>query len=113
VVTYLSVSDYKRVLSPGGVYVMLGGGSYSRVFRNILLGSLSTLKEYLILGKAGRKMGLLMHKPNKNDLQYLTGLFETGKIAPVIDKRFRLNEVAEAFRYYGEDLARGKVVITV
>ena len=113
VVTYRSIFDYKRVLSSGGVYVMLGGGSYSRVFRNIILGSLFSLKESLFRGKAGRKMGLLMHQPNKNDLQYLTGLFETGKIAPVIDRSFRLNEVAEAFRYYGEDLARGKVVLTL
>ena len=113
VVTYRSISDYKRALGPGGIYVMLGGGSYSRVFKNLLQGSLISMKESLFERGAGRKMGLLMHKPNRKDLQYLTELFEAGKLVPVIDKSFRLSEVVEAFRYYGEDLAQGKVIITV
>ena len=58
-------------------------------------------------------MGLLMHKPNKKDLNYLTELFDAGKIKPVIDKCFTLDEVYEAFKYYEKDLALGKVVITI
>ena len=57
-------------------------------------------------------MGLLLHKPNK-DLAYMIELFEAGKIKPIIDRRYPLSEVAEAFRYFGEGHARGKVVITV
>jgi NADPH:quinone reductase-like Zn-dependent oxidoreductase len=113
VVTYRSISDYKRVLGPGGIYVMMGGGSYSRVFKNLIQGSLISMKESLFERGAGRKMGLLMHKPNKKDLQYLTELYEAGKLTPVIDKSFRLSEVVEAFHYYGENLACGKVIITV
>jgi NADPH:quinone reductase-like Zn-dependent oxidoreductase len=40
-------------------------------------------------------------------------LLETGKVKPVIDRRYPLSEVPEAFRYFGEDHAIGKVVITV
>jgi NADPH:quinone reductase-like Zn-dependent oxidoreductase len=40
-------------------------------------------------------------------------LLEAGKVVPVIDRRFPLSEVAEAFRYFGEGHVRGKVVITV
>jgi NADPH:quinone reductase-like Zn-dependent oxidoreductase len=40
-------------------------------------------------------------------------LLEAGKVVPVIDRRYPLNEVAEAFRYFGEGHVRGKVVITV
>jgi NADPH:quinone reductase-like Zn-dependent oxidoreductase len=54
-----------------------------------------------------------MHKPNKKDLNLITELFEAGKVVPVIDKSYRLSEVAEAFRYYGEGLAQGKIVITM
>lgn len=43
----------------------------------------------------------------------LKGLAEAGKIKPVIDKRYPLNETAQALRYLGEGHARGKVVLTV
>jgi NADPH:quinone reductase-like Zn-dependent oxidoreductase len=51
-------------------------------------------------------------KPGKEDLLTLLGLMETGKVTPVIDRCYRLTEVAEALRYVEEGHARGKVVIT-
>jgi len=106
VLTYRAISDYKRALSPGGIYVMLGGGSYARVTELMWKGPLISLT-------SNKKMGILMHKPNKKDLNYLAGLYESGKIAPIIDKRYSLSEVSEAFRYYEADLALGKVVISI
>jgi NADPH:quinone reductase-like Zn-dependent oxidoreductase len=40
-------------------------------------------------------------------------LFEAGKVAPVIDRRYPLSEVPEALRYFGKGHAKGKVVITL
>ena len=40
-------------------------------------------------------------------------LLEAGEVVPVIDKRYALSEVAEAFRYLEEGHAQGEVVITV
>ncbi|NEQ82449.1 MAG: zinc-binding dehydrogenase, partial [Moorea sp. SIO2I5] len=40
-------------------------------------------------------------------------LLETGKIAPVIDRRYSLRDVPEAIRYLEQGHARGKVVITL
>jgi len=40
-------------------------------------------------------------------------LLEAGKVVPVIDRRYTLSEVPEAFRYFGEGHAKGKVIITV
>ena len=57
-------------------------------------------------------MGNLLVKPNK-DLAFMKELIEAGKVKPVIDRCYKLSEVAEALRYYGEAHARGKVVITV
>ena len=57
-------------------------------------------------------MGLLLHKANKG-LPFMKELFEAGKVVPVIDRCYPLNEVAEAFRYYGEGQVKGKVVITL
>jgi len=106
VVTYRAISDYKRTLSPGGTYVMLGGGSYARVTELMWRGPLISMT-------GNKKMGILMHKPNKKDLNYLAELFEAGKLKPIVDRCFKLNDISEAFRYYEEDLALGKVVITV
>ena len=106
VVTYRSIFDYKRALSPKGIYVTIGG-SMARVFQLLFLGPLITMT-------GSKKMGILAWKPNKKeDLDFLNELFEAGKVVPVIDRRYPLSEVAGAIRYLGEGHARGKVVITV
>ncbi|HUU62957.1 MAG TPA: NAD(P)-dependent alcohol dehydrogenase [Dehalococcoidia bacterium] len=99
-----SIFDYKRALSPKGIYVMVGG-STARIFQAMFLGPLISMT-------GGKKMGILAHKPNK-DLAFMKELFEAGKVVPVIDRRYPLSEVAEALQYFGEGHAKGKVVITV
>jgi NADPH:quinone reductase-like Zn-dependent oxidoreductase len=99
-----SIFDYKRALSPGGIYIMVGG-SWAQVFQALLIGPW--------LSMAGsRKLGALTVKPNQ-DLVFMKELIEAGKVKPVIDRCFPLGETAAAFRYYGEGHARGKVVITL
>jgi len=106
VVVHRSIFDYKRALSPKGIFVMVGG-SMTRVFLNILLGSLISMT-------GSKKMGTVMWRPNKKeDLVLLEELFEAGKVVPVIDRHYPLSEVPEALRYLKEGHAQGKVVITV
>jgi len=101
-----SVSEYKRVLSPGGVYVAAGFSTLSHMIRSSLLGSLAS--------KTGsKKFVRFMAKLSRKDLVLLGELLEAGKVVPVIDKRYPLSEVAEAMRYFGVEHARGKVIITV
>ena len=52
------------------------------------------------------------YKANK-DLNYLVELFEAGKIKPAIDKCYPIEEIADAFRYFGEGRFKGKIVITI
>jgi NADPH:quinone reductase-like Zn-dependent oxidoreductase len=106
VVTYRSVLDYRCVLSSNGIYVMLGGGSWSRVFQTMLLGPLIS-----IMGR--KKMGILLHRPNTDDLNSLIKLIETGKVKPIVDKIYPLSKAAEAFRYFEGGHAKGKVVIAI
>ena len=106
VVAYRSIFEYKRALSPKGIYVFVGG-STAAIFQALLLGPLISMT-------GSKKMGIVMWKPNKKeDLVFLKELFEAGKVVPVIDRCYPLNEVPEAFRYLEEGHAQGKVVITL
>ncbi len=102
-----SVSDYKRALKPGGTCAVAGFSSMPRLFEHAALGPLRS--------KTGnKKVGLMgMAKLNGKDLVILKELVETGKVKPVIDRRYPLSETADAIRYLEEGHARGKVVITV
>lgn len=71
VAAYRSIFDYKRALSPKGIYVMIGG-SIARIFQVLFLG-------YWITITGSKKMGILMHKPNTKDLNYLKELLSPVK----------------------------------
>jgi len=100
-----SLSDYKRALSPYGIYVCTGG-SMAQIFESMLLGPWMSMT-------GSKKMGNLLARPNKKDLAFMNELLEAGKVVPVIDRHYPLSEAAEALRYLGEGHAKGKVVITV
>jgi NADPH:quinone reductase-like Zn-dependent oxidoreductase len=50
---------------------------------------------------------------NKKDMMVLADLMQSGKMTPVIDRTYKLNETPDALRYLETGHARGKVVITV
>jgi NADPH:quinone reductase-like Zn-dependent oxidoreductase len=106
VVAHRSVFAYRRALHPEGICLLVGG-SIAVVFQALLLGPLISRTER-------QQIGLGMWEPNnKEDLAELAELFEAGKIAPIIDRRYPLHEVAEAFRYLASGHHQGKIVITV
>jgi NADPH:quinone reductase-like Zn-dependent oxidoreductase len=98
-----SISDYRRALSPKGIYVM-AGGSTAQIFQAMLLAPWISLM-------GSKKMGGVSAKRSQKDLVFLKELLEAGKIKPVIDRRYPLSEVAQAIRYLEEGHAQGKVVI--
>jgi NADPH:quinone reductase-like Zn-dependent oxidoreductase len=103
---YRSIFDYKRALSPKGIYVSTGG-SEAQTYQAMFLGPLISMT-------GSKKMGALYPgEPNQKDLVFMKELIEAGKVKPVIDRRYPLSEVAEALRYYGEGHSQGKVVISV
>ncbi len=99
------ISDYKRALSPNGIYVMTGG-TMAQMTQAMIQGPWISMT-------GSQKMSNMGLKPNKNDLIYMKGLLEAGKVKPVIDRRYPLSEVPAAFRYLDEGHAQGKVVITI
>jgi NADPH:quinone reductase-like Zn-dependent oxidoreductase len=104
-----SLLDYKRVMTPNGVYVMIGSTDPGRWFGWLV----KPAEAWLLSPFTSQKFGMILAELNKDDLATLAGLMESGKVTAVIDKTYRLSEAAEALRYLEKGHARGKVVVTV
>ena len=100
-----SLFTYRRSLSPCGIYVV-AGGSFPQLFQGLLLGPL--------ISRFGRKkMGSMLARIKTRDLELLAALQQSGRLKPVIDRRYPLSEIAEAVGYLEQGHARGKVVISI
>ena len=102
---YHPLSDYRRALSPKGIYVMTGG-STAQMNQAMLQGPWISMT-------GSKTMGNMLLKPNNNDLVFMKELIEAGKVIPVIDRRYPLSEVPDALRYLAKRHACGKIVITI
>ena len=103
------LSACRRVLTPKGSLIMVGAPNDARV-----IGLLAKLGGALVLSRVvSQDLVFFVAKSNKTDLNILAEMMATGKLLPVIDRRFSLSEVPEALRYLEEGHARGKVVITL
>ncbi|MGN7400105.1 NAD(P)-dependent alcohol dehydrogenase [Cytobacillus praedii] len=99
------LSAYKRALKPNGRFVHVGG-SEAQLFQTLIFGPFISMT-----GK--KEMSNLLQRANQKDLIYLKELLEDEKIKPVIDRRYKISEVQEAFKYFAEGHAQGKVIITI
>ena len=94
-----SVSDFKRALTPNGIFV-----------------TCAFLPALLILGPwlsmtGNQKMKNMLAKANQADLILLADLLKANKIIPVVDRCYPLSETSKALRYVKEGHAQGKVII--
>ena len=104
-----SLSDYRHVLTPKGILVMVGAPSDEP-----WLGPLSaSIKAALVSPFVSQKLSFFLADLNHDDLNTLAQLAAAGKLTPVIDRRYPLGETAAAIGYVEAGHARGKVVITV
>lgn len=102
---YRSILDYRRALSPGGTYVMLGG-TLAQALQAVMLGP-------VLSGLGTKKMVHIPARATHTDLVFIGELLQAGQLVPFIDRCYPLSETAAAVRYVIEEHARGKVVITV
>ncbi len=101
-----SMFAYKKALAPTGICVV-GGGALMQLLMTLTLGR-------LISERGGRRIVFQgIATTPQADLLALRDLLEAGKIAPVIDKCYPLNETVQAMRYLIDEHARGKVIIQV
>jgi NADPH:quinone reductase-like Zn-dependent oxidoreductase len=102
-----SLSAYRRVLNPNGTCIVVTGPD------GPWLGPLARFVQALAMSPfVSQKLVPFIARPNKEDLDIMLQFMATGKVTPVIDRRYSLSEVPEAIRYLEEGHARGKVIIT-
>jgi NADPH:quinone reductase-like Zn-dependent oxidoreductase len=90
-----------KALTEEGVYLMANTNP-TRMFHG--LWTSWTTKKKIIFALAGESV---------EDMKYMAELIATGKIKPLIDKRYRLEQVVEAHRYVEEGRKTGSVIIEV
>ena len=103
-----SLSDCRRALTPRGTYVVVGVSDMGRWF-----GLGRQTKALLLSPFVRQRLRVFVVRHNPEDLAVLKELAQTGKITPVIDRRYSLSDVPEALQYQGEGHSRGKVIIAV
>ena len=102
VVRKRSFSECKGALKPQGTYVTT---EFSP--------SLVIQSQWVSITGDQKLVPLPMTRPSQQDFLDLKEQLETGKMTPVIDRRYPLNEVPDALRYIGMGHARGKIIITI
>ena len=96
----------RRVLNPDGIMVMVGGAK-----GNWLAPLMGPIKALMLSPFVDQEFVMILARLRKDDLSILRDLMQTGKVTPVIDRRYLLSEVPAAIRYSEEGHARGKIVI--
>ena len=105
-----SLSACRGVLNPKGIYIPVGGEG-----GRWMIGPLVRSITAFVLSRfvSQKLVPFFLAKSSQEDLAIMRDLMMSGKVTPVIDKRYSLCEVPEAIRYLEEGHARGKVVITL
>ena len=104
-----SLSRLRRMLTPRGTLVIVGSETEGRW----LGGFDRTIRALLLSPFVSQKLAPLASSENAADLVVLTGLIESGQVAPVVDRTYPLEEAAAAIRHMLDGKARGKLVVSV
>jgi NADPH:quinone reductase-like Zn-dependent oxidoreductase len=108
-----SFAERRRILNPKGICVLVGMGGAAtkgseaipRIVANFTARGLSSFVD--------QKFVIYVTKTSKPDLTMLAGLIEAGKLKPVIERTYKLDDAREALRALDAGHARGKMIVTV
>jgi NADPH:quinone reductase-like Zn-dependent oxidoreductase len=101
-----TLSAFRRVMTPRGRCVMAGA---PKELWAVITRVLKALASSAFLRQ---KFTFFIARLKKDDLGALCELMKTGKVTPVIDKRYQLSGTADAIAYVEQGHARAKVVVT-
>jgi NADPH:quinone reductase-like Zn-dependent oxidoreductase len=93
----------KRLLKPGGIYLSSDLGPLSQ---NPILALITPLF-------GGKRVMFPIPRDDQEMVRYFKGLIESGEFKPVIDRRYPLDQIVEAYRYVDTGQKIGNVVISV
>lgn len=102
---YHPISEYLRVLSPEGTYIV-AGGSIVQLFQASLQGRWNSQT-------GSQKTFVTSLVQSQKDLMFMKELLESEKVIPVIDGCYPLSKTPEAFWYFEKEHPKGKIVITM
>lgn len=103
-----SLTAYRRVLTPTGTYVGVGEVDMGKWIEPFM--GLVTQPVMSALGKQ-QFLGLLANPLDAADITAVRALLESGKLKPVIDRRYRLEQTSEALRYLETGKVKGKLIV--
>lgn len=101
-----SLRANRRVLASEGIFVIVGAekGDWLRPL-------MRPLHALLYAPFVDQEFVMLLANFEQRDFDYLAGLMQSGKLTPVIDRRYALSEIADAVRYSEGGHAQGKIII--
>jgi len=105
------LSQLRRALTEKGTLVIVGGDGGGRWTGGFFRGVLRAPVVSLFVGQ--RLRGLATKLEDRQNLNDLTQLMESGSVKPVIDRTYPLIEAPDAIRYLAEGHPAGKIVVTV
>jgi NADPH:quinone reductase-like Zn-dependent oxidoreductase len=103
-----SISDLRGVMQRNGRLVIVGGPKGDWI--GPLMGA---IKAALVQPFVDQQLGFFIARLDHDDMKFLGELMQTGKMTPVIDRRYALGEAAKAMEYLEAGRARGKVIVSL
>lgn len=107
-----SAAELKRVLAPAGIHVSVGGGGSPEEDGSLGYFLRPVWNDLQVAFSDQQFVGLLA-EVRTEDLDFLRGLIESGRVRPVIERTYALAEAPDAIRHVETGRTRGKVVVRV
>jgi NADPH:quinone reductase-like Zn-dependent oxidoreductase len=106
-----SLLECRPVLKPDATFVLVGAAAVQHTSEMKAFGHIIGTRLRSVRGS--QKVVFFIARLTRQDMEVIAGLMAAGKVTPVIDRRYRLDQVADAFAYFNEGHARGKIALDV
>ena len=103
-----SLSDLRRALTPKGMLILNSGTGAQGMKMMVRL-----IKPLVLSPFLSQDLRRYLSVPNHEDLRLIGELVESGKLSPVIDRTYPLEQTGDALAYIEGGHARGKVVVNI